>query len=200
MEMALQAIGMAVKDLDPDRRELLEIARRGASRMRQLIEDLLSYAMVGKGLGDPEPVDLADVLHQVVVDLAEQTDGASTNVLIGELPTVSGHRSLLVQLFQNLVSNAIKFARPDVAPRIEVASEPTATGWLVTVTDNGIGIEASKRNEVFGMFTRLGGDDAYPGTGIGLATCQKAVLQHGGRLWAEDGIDGGSRFCVTLPR
>jgi signal transduction histidine kinase len=113
---------------------------------------------------------------------------------------VTGHRSLLVQLFQNLIGNAIKFARTEGLPRIEVEGASTAAGWLVTVTDNGIGIPPTQRDEVFGMFTRLGGEDAYPGSGIGLATCQKAVHQHGGRLWVEDGVDGGSRFCVSLPR
>jgi PAS domain S-box-containing protein len=197
IEMALAAApGNGGGDAD----QLLDIARRGASRMRQLIEDLLTYASVGVGPRVSAPVELDDVLTEVLADLAPAIEAAGVEVRRSPLPVVAGERALLGQLLQNLVSNAVKFARRDAGPLLRVEGEADDGGATIRVIDNGIGIDPAKRSAVFGVFTRLQGDDRYPGSGIGLATCAKVVAHHGGRISMHDGVDGGTTVEVWLPR
>lgn len=182
--------------------ELLDIARRGASRMRQLIEDLLAFAAVGKAAGAVAPVDLDEVLTQVLGDLESEITARDVTIERSPLPEVLGHRALLGQLLLNLVTNAIKFARPDVPLVIRIGAERGGgedRGITITVADNGVGIPPAHRSDVFSVFTRLNHDDASPGSGVGLATCAKVVHHHGGRIWVEDGIDGGAALRVWLP-
>lgn len=180
--------------------DLLDIARRGAARMRQLIEDLLAFAAVGQRVGEAGLVDLDGLLDLVLADLEPAVDAAGVAVERGPLPTVVGHRLLLGQLLQNLVGNAVKFARPDVPVRVRVTAEQRKGGDLLVVADNGIGVPADRRQDVFAVFTRLNPSDAYPGSGIGLATCARVVEHHGGRIWLDDGPDGGTAVHVWLPR
>lgn len=180
--------------------ELLEIARRGAARMRQLIEDLLAFAAVGQRAGEVGPVDLEVVLDEVLADHAPSIDGAGAVVDRAPLPTVVGHRPLLEQLFQNLVGNALKFARDDGRPVVRVTATEHDGGDLLIVADNGIGVPADRREDVFAVFTRLNPSDAYPGSGVGLATCARVVEHHGGRIWLDEGIEGGTAVHVWLPR
>ena len=178
---------------------LVDVARRGAGRMRQLIEDLLTFSAVGRSGTTAEEVDLEELLGQVLADLGPTIEASGAEVHHSPLPVAWGHRSLLGQVLQNLVGNSLKFVRPDVTPRVEISGERDASGTTIRVSDNGIGVEADKRNEVFGVFTRLNGDDQYPGSGIGLATCAKIVAYHGGQIRLEDGIDGGITVEVHLP-
>jgi signal transduction histidine kinase len=181
-------------------KQLLEIARRGASRMRQLIEDLLAFAAVGQVSGEVTAVDLDDLLLQVLADLEELTAEHGVTVERGALPIVRGHRALLGQLLQNLLANAIKFSRPGTRALVRVEADRRGDdGVTVSVVDNGIGIDRAHRTEVFGVFTRLNSDESSPGSGIGLATCAKVVHHHGGRIWVDDGIDGGTAVRVWLP-
>lgn len=197
IEMALSAA--APVEAGPGK-ELLEIARRGASRMRQLIEDLLAFASVGQVSGDVTEVDLDDVLNQVIVDLEAAIANRDVTVERGALPVVRGHRALLGQLLQNLLGNAIKFSRPGARAVVRVDAERRGDdGVTLSVVDNGIGIDPAHRTEVFGVFTRLNSDESSPGSGIGLATCAKVVHHHGGRIWVDDGIDGGAAVRVWLP-
>lgn len=182
--------------------ELLDIARRGASRMRQLIEDLLAFAAVGKAAGVVAPVDLDEVLSQVLGDLESEITVRGVTIERSPLPEVLGHGALLGQLLLNLVTNAIKFARPDVPLVVRIGAERGAgedRGVTITVADNGVGIPPQHRTDVFSVFTRLNHDEASPGSGVGLATCAKVVHHHGGRIWVEDGIDGGTALRVWLP-
>jgi signal transduction histidine kinase len=118
-----------------------------------------------------------------------------------DLPAVSGDAGQLNQLFQNLISNAIKFTPPDVEPRIHLGCQRQDDHWRFTVTDNGIGIDERHRERIFGMFKRLHTRDAYPGTGIGLAVCKKIVERHRGTLGVADGPDGrGTTFWFTIPQ
>ena len=195
IEMALAATPRP----DGDAGQLMDVARRGAGRMRQLIEDLLTFSAVGRGLGDPEVVTLDPLLAQVLADLAPTISACDAEVVAGPLPEVWGHRTLLGQLLQNLVGNSLKFVRPGTAPRVEVSGTAGEDGVRLRVADNGIGIAPERREEVFGVFTRLNPDDHYPGSGIGLATCAKVVASHGGQIWLEDGIDGGVAVVVHLP-
>ncbi len=195
VEMALAAAPAAGGPAD----ELLGIARRAASRMRQLIEDLLTFAAAGSSVGSAEPVDLDDVLTQVLSDLEPTLAARGIQVEHAPLPTVAGHRSLLGQLLQNLLGNAVKFTRAGVAPLVQVDAAARDDGVTIHVRDNGIGIPVEHRSDVFGVFTRLHPEDAFGGSGIGLATCAKVVQHHHGRIWIEDGIDGGTTVCVWLP-
>lgn len=180
--------------------ELLDIARRGAVRMRQLIEDLLAFAAVGQQVGEPAAVDLEGLLDQVLADLEPSIEAIGAHVERGPLPTVVGHRALLEQLLQNLVGNAVKFARSDRSPVVEIHASELDGGDLLVVADNGIGVPAERRDEVFAAFSRLNPTDAYPGSGVGLATCARVVEHHGGRIWLADGLDGGAAAHVWLPR
>ncbi len=195
VEMALAA----TPPLNGPADELLGIARRATSRMRQLIEDLLTFAAAGSSVGPPQPVDLDEVLTQVLGDLAPAIEERGLAVERSPLPTVAGYRSLLGQLLQNLLGNAVKFTRPDAGPIVRVRGAAQDDGVTIVVEDNGIGIDVDHRGTVFGVFTRLHPEDAYGGSGIGLATCAKVVQHHGGRIWIEDGIDGGTAVHVWLP-
>lgn len=195
VEMALAATPATGGTAD----ELLDIARRASSRMRQLIEDLLTFAAAGTAVGAEEPVDLDEVLTQVLGDLEPLIAAGGTRVERSPLPVVRGHRSLFGQLLQNLLGNAVKFARPEVDPLVQVEASSAPNGVTIVVRDNGIGIPPSHRGDVFGVFTRLNTADAFGGSGIGLATCQKVVRHHDGRIWIEDGIDGGTAVWVWLP-
>jgi signal transduction histidine kinase len=198
IEMALHHLADAPDvDLGPSGRPLVDISLRAADRMRHLIDDLLTYARSGPPAMRTAPVDLAEVARQALADLGPLADGAA--VTIGALPTVEGHESLLGQLLQNLLANALKFRRDSVRPEVAVAAVRNGDEWEVSVTDNGIGIPAEQRDSVFAMFTRLHGVDDFPGSGIGLATCQKVVANHGGRIWVEEAATGGCRFVFTLP-
>lgn len=196
IEMALAAAPSTGDASD----ELLQIARRGANRMRQLIEDLLTFAAIGAGRGTPGPVDLDDLASQVLADLQAAVSEQDAVVEVGPLGEAWGQTTLLGQLLQNLLANALKFTRPDVTPRVSVSAVSDERGVTLTVADNGVGIAPAHREEVFGVFTRLQPDDQRAGSGIGLATCAKVVATHGGTIHIDDGIDGGTAVVVWLPR
>lgn len=183
----------------PPAPELLDIARRATARMRQLIEDLLAFSAVGQTAGAVVPVELDELLAEVLVDLEPTLRSAGAHVEAAQLPQVLGHRALLGQLLQNLLGNALKYLRPDVPGLIRVGAERSGEGVTISVADNGIGIAPERRADVFGVFTRLSVDEPQPGSGIGLATCAKVAHHHGGRIWIDDGIDGGIAVRVWLP-
>jgi PAS domain S-box-containing protein len=195
VEMALAA----TPELGGTADELLGIARRASSRMRQLIEDLLTFAAAGSPVGPPGVVDLDELLTQVLSDLEPTISGRGIRVERERLPSVLGHRALLGQLLQNLLGNAVKFTQSTDQPRIRIDAARSSDGETIAVRDNGIGIEPKHREEVFGVFTRLNADDAFAGSGIGLATCARVVQHHRGRIWIEDGLDGGVAVLVWLP-
>jgi len=171
-----------------------------ANRMSVLIKDLLAYARATKYEEGRAPrVDSQRVLTDVLESLRGPIEEASATVTAGVLPTVAIHESRLAQLFQNLISNAIKY-RTKEAPRIHVTADER-DGWCVfSVVDNGIGIEPQFAEQIFGLFKRLHGRDEYPGSGIGLAICQRVVEQYGGRIWLEQSASGrGSTFCFAIP-
>lgn len=195
VEMALSATPRVGSPAD----ELLDIARRAASRMRQLIEDLLTFAAAGSPVGGHEPVDLDLLLGEVLSDLEPTIAERGVEVRRSSLGTVRGHRPLLGQLLQNLLDNAVKFTRSEGEPLVTIDAVHKQGGVELAVRDNGIGIDPGSRADVFAVFARLNSDDDFQGSGIGLATCAKVVQHHEGRIWIEDGIDGGTAVCVWLP-
>jgi light-regulated signal transduction histidine kinase (bacteriophytochrome) len=144
-------------------------------------------------------VDLEAALAEAVDNLAERIAETGAVVTHDPLPTVRGEEALLVQLFQNVVGNAVKFRAPDRPPRVHVAARQVGDEWELECRDNGIGIDAQYAERVFVIFQRLHAKDVYEGTGIGLALCKKIVEFHGGRIWIEPSDDVGTRILWTLP-
>jgi len=188
-------------ELGPEADELIDFAVDGCARMQTLIDDLLAFSRVGRLNSGRAPVDLAELMRVVRLDLGPVIAERGAKIIEAtELPVVWGTASELRQLLQNLVANALKFAGPDRPPVVTIAAEAAGSSWRFSVTDNGIGIPARHRERVFGMFKRLHARDEYPGTGIGLALVKKIVERHGGEVGVEDAPDGpGCRFWFVLP-
>ncbi|SDL25879.1 HAMP domain-containing protein [Nonomuraea maritima] len=186
--------------LDERGTQYIRFAVDGATRMQVLINDLLSFSRVGRLHGDRRPVDLGRTLDKVIDDLSAAVEESGATIeRPDELPEVMGDPTMLGLLWQNLVSNAIKFRDQERPPVIRVGCEPADDGWLFSVEDNGIGIEAEFADKIFVIFQRLHSREAYSGTGIGLAMCKKIVENHDGRIWLDSARTGGARLCFTLP-
>ena len=185
--------------LDDDASLYVEAALRGATRMGQLIDDLLTYSRVGRNDHNRGWVNLNAVVAHLLAEWDGTVRDAGIHVRVGELPSVLGDQTLLRQLMENLFSNAVKFSRPGVDPVIEIAAERHVAEWLITVSDNGIGVPVEHRETIFTMFSRLAQSTDKPGSGIGLAICHRVVQAHGGRMWVEDGTAGGAQLCFTIP-
>jgi light-regulated signal transduction histidine kinase (bacteriophytochrome) len=185
--------------LDADADQYIAFTVEGAKRMQTLIDDLLAYSRVGTR-GEPFiPTSMNSALSKAIANLEVAIEESHAVVTHDQLPTVLGDESQLIQLFQNLLGNAIKF-RGDDAPVIHVGVEETKDGWVFSVRDNGIGIDMKYIERIFTIFQRLHARDEYPGTGIGLAVVKKIVERHGGRIWVESAPESGSTFYFTLPR
>lgn len=169
-----------------------------ASRMQMLVQDLLALTRAGRAELQYEPAPLKSSVDCALEALATQIVDSGATLICEELPVVKGDRTLLAQLFQNLIGNALKFRRGDVSPAIRVTCENVGGEWVFGVRDNGIGIKPQYAESVFAPFKRLHGRTEYAGTGIGLTICKKVVERHGGRIWVEPGEDGGAHFKFTL--
>ena len=184
---------------DPNASGYLAKIVAGCERMGTLIQELLAYSRLTSEAHPFEEVDLGEVLREVLELFDHEVSDARAEVRVDALPTVLGDRIQLLQLFQNLVGNALTYVAPGVPPEIHVHSARGEGAWQVAVDDNGIGIDPADRERAFTMFERLVSYDEYAGTGIGLAVCAKIVERHGGRIWIEDSPRGGLRICLTLP-
>ncbi|MGQ0465634.1 MAG: sensor histidine kinase [Sporichthyaceae bacterium] len=188
--------------LDEKADQYIEFAVDGAKRMQQLINDLLAFSRVGRTSEGLTQVDCTAAAERALQALAAAREEADARVDVGKLPTVPGDESLLTQLFQNLVGNAIKFRAPDRTVHVRLEARREGEDWHFTCTDNGIGVEPEYAERVFVIFQRLHAKDAYVGTGIGLSLCKKIVEYHGGRIWLDTDLPEGSRGTVvhwTLP-
>jgi PAS domain S-box-containing protein len=184
--------------LDDDADEFIAFAVDGAKRMQQLINDLLVYSRVKSRGKEPEPVDCSEVLRQVLSALQVTIEESGASITSDPLPTVMADEGQIAQLFQNLISNAIKFRRAEETPRVHLSARREGEEWAFSVKDNGIGIAKDYLERIFIIFQRLHGREAYPGTGIGLAICKRIVERHGGRIWAESEQAKGATFHFTL--
>jgi len=187
--------GRAGDALDADGRRFVAEALGGARRMRELIDALLRYARVGGGAIERAPVDLSVVAHEAEGALAAAAWERGTRVEIETLPTVLGDASLLRQVLQNLLANAIRHAAP-ADPQVAVAAWPAGDTWELSVADNGPGVPEAMRDRVFDLFER----GRNGGTGLGLAICRRAVERHGGEIWIAEAPWGGADVRFTLPR
>lgn len=186
--------------LDDDGREFIGYARDGAVHMDHLIRDLLEYSRVGRHGQPPESVDLADMAAEAGRLLQVLVEETACTLEVGTEPAVvTGNRSELVRLFQNLIGNAVKYRAPNRPPHVEVHWRQQDGDWLVSVKDNGIGIAPECHEDVFRIFRRLHTSREYEGTGIGLAICQKIVKNHGGHVWIGSDDEIGTTFFFTLP-
>jgi len=185
--------------LDADADQFISYIVGGAKRMEQLLRDLLAYSQTGSSSEGPiHPVDCAAAIRKVMLNLQASIEQNRATITWDALPIVHAHEIRMVQLLQNLVGNAIKY-RSAEPPKIHVSAEHRQADWVFSVEDNGIGIDPEYAQEVFRIFRRLHGQD-YPGTGIGLAICQRIVESYDGRIWVESSVGRGSRFCFTFPQ
>jgi signal transduction histidine kinase len=189
-----------VDQLDDDAREIIGHAVDGVQRMQAMIDDLLLYSRAGTADLERLEVAAGELVEAALRDLGPAVIESGAQIHVGELPTVRADASQLQRVFQNLLSNAMKYTAPDVLPRVVVQSRPAEGGCEIAVADNGIGIEPRNAERVFEMFARVHGGADYRGTGLGLAICRRIVERHGGRLWVEANPGGGSVFRLTLPR
>jgi signal transduction histidine kinase len=180
---------------EPPPAEVLRQLRTSAERARDLVDGVLVYARAGEL--SIERVALGQLVDEVATDLRPSVERAGATLERGELPEVDGDPRQLRRVLQNLIANALKF-RGDAPPRVELSAAPDSQEWVVTVRDNGPGVEADQATRIFGMFSRA--DLEADGVGIGLAVCRRIVEAHGGRIWVEPAGGGGSAFRFTLPR
>lgn len=184
--------------LDDRAEKYISFAIDGADRMSALIADLLAYSRVGGRGKQFASVEMSAAFNAAVGNLSKAAKEAGAVITVDRLPQVFGDETQLVQLFQNLIGNAIKFRKKDVQARIHISAERKGDQWLFGVHDNGIGIRPGFQERVFTIFQRLHTREEYSGTGIGLAICRKIVERHGGRIWVESEPGEGSKFCFTL--
>lgn len=179
--------------------DYLERANRAAERMQQLIHDLLQFSRVTTKPRPFSRVDLNEVTAAILDDISVELDESGAEVSVGPLPTLSADELQMRQLILNLISNAVKFRREGVPPEITISGERLGEQVRIAVADNGIGFEQRYAERIFRVFERLNGRGVYPGTGIGLALCQKIATRHGGEIAAEGRPGQGATFTVTLP-
>jgi light-regulated signal transduction histidine kinase (bacteriophytochrome) len=184
--------------LDADAEDFINFAIDGASRMEQLIQDLLVYSRVGIRDLFFKPTDCEVVLKQAMANLQAAIQESGAVLTHDSLPTVTGDATQLVQIFQNLIGNSIKF-RGDRAPCIHIAAKDKGDEWVFSVQDNGIGIDPQYSDRIFVVFQRLHNREEYPGNGIGLAICKKILENHAGRIWLSSQPGKGSTFYFALP-
>jgi hypothetical protein len=184
--------------LDDRARTFIRFAVDGTERMNVLLNDLLGFARLGGGRLQLQPVELNSVLDMVVQNLAETIAERKAEVSWRNLPVVAADSTQMLQLFQNLVANALKFNERE-KPFVEIAAEKGDKEYVISIRDNGIGIAPENLERIFFIFQRLHGREEYSGTGVGLALCKKIIERHGGGIWAESTPGEGSRFYFTLP-
>jgi light-regulated signal transduction histidine kinase (bacteriophytochrome) len=188
------------QQLGPDGDRYLTNIVEASGRMTQLIQDLLTYSKLDIPTSTFESIDSNFVLEEALANLSGEISKSGAVITHSHLPTVSGNEMQLMQLFQNMMANAIKFRLPNVSPKIEISCHLNhPEEWQFEIRDNGIGIDPDQGDRIFEAFHRLHSYDEYPGTGIGLTLCKKIVEHHGGRLWFDSTQGQGTSFYFTLP-
>jgi two-component system, chemotaxis family, sensor kinase Cph1 len=184
--------------LDDRAREFIRHGVDACHRMRDLIEGLLTLSRVQVAAGQLEPTDTRRIIDEVCVNLASAIEESGARIVCGELPVVCAHRQMLLHLFQNLISNAIKFSGTSL-PVVHASAKRENGQWVFSIKDSGIGIDEMHFERIFQLFQRLHTREEYPGTGLGLAICRKITDHHGGRIWVDSKPGEGANFHFTLP-
>ena len=204
LNTVVQFVGLVQEDhgaaLPADAQHYLKLVHNAGEHMRTLLDDVVRYARLQHGETEPPtPVALAPLMAELCDALAAQLDATGAQLQIGELPRVVGHASLLSQLFQNLVSNALKFVHPGSVPRIEITAQTAGGMATISVKDNGIGISPEGQGRLFQPFARLNLRREFEGTGLGLAISRQIAEAHGGTIGVRSQPGEGSTFEVRLP-
>lgn len=201
--------------MTPEEQHYFERMQMAAARMTSLITDLLTYSEVSLEVRKSDKVDLNELISQVLVDLDLEVEQSNASITIDTLPQINGNKRHLQQVFHNLLSNALKYKKPDVPPAIGIrssikqgnalpvvlsAEEKLAEFIVIEVSDNGVGFDRSDAERIFNVFTRLHVTPGFKGTGVGLSIVRKVVQNHNGYVWAESNIGAGSTFTIALPR
>jgi signal transduction histidine kinase len=186
--------------LDADGNELLSLAKQTTSRMGKLVDDVLAYSRCIEDHSTSEVIDLVELVSDIIADLRFDIQSSNADLDIGPLPMVRGNRMQLKVLFQNLVSNAIKFRDPSKIPIVSISAVESADAATISISDNGIGIAQQHHERIFELFQRLHAYDAYGGSGIGLALCKRIASNHGSDLHLTSALGSGSTFSVTLEK
>lgn len=184
--------------LSDEANQYIKYITDGAARMQALIQDLLLYCRAGQNEQTWISIDLKEIVQQVIQDLHETIEINNAIITVKNLPIVQVNPTEINQLFQNLITNGLKFCS-QAQPEIVIDTKLVEQKWLISVQDNGIGIESQYHQEIFKVFQRLHSQEQYPGTGVGLAICQKIVQRYGGKIWVESELGKGSTFYFTLP-
>jgi signal transduction histidine kinase len=184
--------------IDGQDREYMHVVLDSAKRMRQMINDLLSFSQVGKGERRPEKVDCGILIDRLLAQLKDVVRERGAKITVGPMPVLAAEPLLLSQVFQNLILNALKFCK-DQEPRIELGAEAKQGEWTFWIKDHGIGISPEYFEKIFQLFKRLHTRDQYSGNGLGLSICKKIVERHGGKIWLESTPGKGSTFYFTIP-
>ncbi len=187
-------------ELDEKAHQYIRFAIDGAKRMRQIILDLLEFSRIGKHEDSLKLISTKQLVDEVCVLQKRMIREAKAQVIYGELPSVVSYRAPLMQVFQNLIGNALKYTRADTPPRIAIHAEAEGDFWKFSVEDNGIGIDSSYHEKIFIIFNRLHNDEVYAGTGLGLAIVKKIIENFGGTIGVDSTIGKGSTFYFTIPR
>jgi|GEM_PF-1943404 len=185
--------------LDEDADDFIDFAVDGANRMHVLINDLLTYSRIGTKGTPFKLISTDDIMKEVLKNLSVTIDENKAEITYHSLPSIVADKNQFIQLFQNLLANAIKFKGKDVT-KITIKAEETDEGWNFSIKDNGIGMDSEFTDRIFVIFQRLHNRSEYPGTGIGLAVCKKIVERHGGRIWVESKQGVGSTFHFIIPK
>ncbi len=195
-----QLLKRSLKDrLQENEEEYLQYISTGANSMKNLIEDLLTYSRVNTNNHQLEEVSLPRMLESIQADLQTALEDSEARIQVKNIPdSIQADSTMMRQLFQNLLENAIKFRRPGIAPEIEIGCVNTEDYWKFYIRDNGIGISPEFQEKIFLLFRKLHSSSQYEGTGIGLALCKKIVEQHGGKIWVDDEYEEGTCFQFTL--
>ena len=180
--------------------EYMSYVTEGIDRMQRLLDDLLQYSRTGKKQEDNKEIDLNTVLFIVVSNLLATMKDTQATIVINELPTIEGSMTEMIQLFQNLIANSIKFRKADVVPEIKITASDEGDNYLISLDDNGIGIKKEFHERVFAIFERLHSRSEFEGSGIGLATCKKIVAGAGGKIWLDSTEGKGTTFFFTFPK
>jgi signal transduction histidine kinase len=186
--------------LDERSEEYMFYMTDGVKRMQKLLDDLLLYSRLGKNDNDVQDIDMNQTILMVIYNLTVTIKETNTAIIASNLPTICASSTEMMQLFQNMIANAIKFRRADVAPEIMILHAENETEHTITLKDNGIGIKEEYKEKVFNIFTKLHSTSQYEGSGIGLATCKKIVEEMGGRMWLTSTEGVGTTFYFTFPK
>jgi len=189
------------ENITQDQKEFFEFIVNASQNMQQLIKKLLSYSRVNSKEKEIESINLNNLVEVITNELKINIEEKNAKIQVNHLPEkIKGDRTRLRQLFQNLISNALKFVKSDVQPNITISCEELKDYWKFLVKDNGIGIEPEFQERIFALFKRLHTKAEYEGTGIGLAMCQKIVEQHKGKIGVESEFGKGSTFYFTISK